>query len=58
VSGEFERRFGQERFRVLVVANPERRLDSIRAIDAAQDSQAMPAAQPGDWRTDGSREWY
>jgi len=30
VSGEFKRRFGEERFRVLVVAHSERRLQSIR----------------------------
>jgi hypothetical protein len=30
VSGEFKRRFGEERFRVLVIAHSERRLHSIR----------------------------
>jgi len=30
LSGDFQRRFGQSRFRVLVVANTERRLESIR----------------------------
>jgi hypothetical protein len=30
LSGEFERRFGQFRFRVLVVANSERRMRTIR----------------------------
>ena len=30
MTGEFARRFGQERFRVLVVVNSQRRLDSIR----------------------------
>lgn len=34
VSGEFAKRFKQERFRVLVVANSERRIDSIRAAIA------------------------
>lgn len=30
VSGEYERRFGQSRFRVLVIANSDRRMHSIR----------------------------
>jgi hypothetical protein len=30
LSGEYKRRFGQDQFRVLVVANSERRLESIR----------------------------
>lgn len=34
-SGEFERRFQQTRFRVLVVANSEGRLESIRKVTAA-----------------------
>ena len=34
VSGEFERRFGEERFRVLVIAHSERRLHSIRGAVA------------------------
>ena len=32
LSGDCERRFGQSRFRVLVVANSERRLHSIRKV--------------------------
>ena len=35
VSGEFKRRFGEERFRVLVTAHSERRLHSIRQTVAA-----------------------
>lgn len=35
VSGVFERRFGQPRFRVLVVTNSERRMKSIRSVVAA-----------------------
>lgn len=34
VSGEFERRFGEERFRVLVIAHSERRQHSIRGTVA------------------------
>jgi len=38
LSGECERQFGQSRFRVLVLANSERRLHSIRtAVSAATD---------------------
>jgi hypothetical protein len=35
VSGEVERRFGQERFRVLVIAHSERRARSLRTVIAA-----------------------
>lgn len=35
LSGEFERQFKQTRFRVLVIANSERRMQSIRAAVAA-----------------------
>jgi hypothetical protein len=31
ISGEFERRFGEKRFRVFVIANSVRRIDSIRS---------------------------
>lgn len=34
LSGECERRFGQSRFRVLVIAHSERRMKSIRAVIA------------------------
>jgi hypothetical protein len=34
ISGEFTKRFRQQQFRVLVVANSERRLDNIRAVVA------------------------
>jgi len=35
LSGEFQKKFGQERFRVIVLANSQRRLNSIRATVAA-----------------------
>lgn len=35
VSGEFKRRFGEDRFRVLVIAHSERRMHSIRQMVAA-----------------------
>jgi hypothetical protein len=35
MSGDYERKFGQSRFRVLVLANSSRRLDSIRRTVAA-----------------------
>lgn len=36
LSGEFEKLFGQSRFRVLVIANSERRLSGIRKTAASQ----------------------
>ena len=35
LSGEYERQFGQQRFRLIVLANSQRRLNSIRATVAA-----------------------
>jgi hypothetical protein len=35
LSGEFQKQFGQERFRVIVIANSPRRMQSIRAAVAA-----------------------
>src|SRR5206468_12013041 len=39
ISGEFAKRFGHERFRVVVVANSKRRVDSIRASIAKQTTK-------------------
>ena len=39
VSGDYERQFGQTKFRVLVVGNSERRLHSIRGAAGAQTAK-------------------
>jgi hypothetical protein len=41
LSGAFERTFGQDRFRVLVIAHSGRRLDSIRKTVAAQTQKVF-----------------
>ena len=41
MSGEFERRFGQSRFRVIVTANSDRRLHSIRKMVAMKTQKVF-----------------
>jgi hypothetical protein len=58
ISGEFERRFHRDRFRVAVLANSERRLQSIRKVTAAITEKlfwfaTLDAVRNGVW----SPEW-
>jgi len=53
MSGEYERRFGNSRFRVAVIANSERRMNSIRSVVAPATEKIFWLAPLGNVHREG-----